>query len=73
MEINFMKLREYLFFKQLTIKELSEKIGYSADHISGYLSGRLRISKRLAEKIAKATNNEISVEELMKDNRTKNK
>ena len=62
-----MNLRDYLYHNRISVSEFSETIDYSRTHISGVLHGKLRPSSRLARAIEKATNGEVTVEELMKD------
>ena len=45
------ELREYLLSKEATQRELAEKIGVSAPHLSNYLRGSERISRKVAERI----------------------
>ena len=61
-----MNLREYLFINRLSVKEFSEKVDYSRTHISGIMHGKLKPSPKLARRIEKETNGEVTIEELMK-------
>lgn len=45
------ELREYLLSKERTQKELAEKIGISTAHLSNYLRGTERISRKVADRI----------------------
>lgn len=45
------ELREYLLTKVRTQTELAEKIGCSKSHISNYLRGAERISRKVADRI----------------------
>jgi DNA-binding transcriptional regulator YdaS (Cro superfamily) len=60
-----MDLREYLFRKRIQIKDFSNVVGYCRQHISDIVNSRRRPSKRLAEAIEQATNNEVTAEELL--------
>ena len=62
-----MDLRDYLYIKRMTIVEFSELIGYSRNHISGIINGRLKPNKRLAQLIEIKTGGEVKAEELMQD------
>lgn len=60
-----MELKIYLVKNRLTIKEFCEMVNYSRNQISGVINGKLRPSKKLAKIIEKATNGEVTVEELL--------
>lgn len=60
-----MDLREYLFYKRISVAEFSRIIDYSRIHISEIVLGRRKPSPRLAKIISKATNGEVTVEELL--------
>lgn len=62
-----MDLRRYLFEHRLKIKEFSDLIGCSRVHISGVLHNRRKPSLMMAKAIEKATNGEVTAEELLKD------
>lgn len=61
-----MKLREYLFVNRISVKEFSKSVDYSRTHLSGVVNGKLKPSKKLARAIEKATQGEVSIEELTK-------
>jgi len=61
-----MNLREYLFVKRITVKDFSELVDYSRTHLSAIVNGKLRPSPKLARRIEKATEGEVTVEELLK-------
>jgi transcriptional regulator with XRE-family HTH domain len=61
-----MDLRDYLYIKRMTVNDFAELIGYSRNHISGILNGRLKPNKRLAQYIEKMTEGEVKAEELLK-------
>jgi DNA-binding transcriptional regulator YdaS (Cro superfamily) len=63
-----MKLRVYLVENQISIKKFAEMIKYNHNHISQMMRGKRKPSLRLAETISKATNGEVTVDEIMKDN-----
>ena len=45
------ELREYLLTKERTQKEIAEKVGVSTAHMSNYLRGAERISRKVADRI----------------------
>ena len=61
-----MNLKEYLFYKRMTVKDFSEKIGYSRTHISATMNGHLKMNKKLARAIERETEGEVTAEELLK-------
>lgn len=64
----YMNLREYLFRERLTKKAFAKKINYSPVTLSLYVSGKIRLSKRLADIIEKASDGKVTAEEILKDN-----
>jgi transcriptional regulator with XRE-family HTH domain len=60
-----MELREYLFKKRITNKEFAEKVNYDKSYIGDVANGKKKPGKKLAKAIEKATNGEVTVEELM--------
>lgn len=61
-----MDLREYLFRQRISVQEFAEKLEYSRTHLSLIVNGKGRPSPRLAKAIEKATNGEVTAEELLK-------
>jgi len=61
-----MNLKDYLYIKRMNINQFSEFIGYSRNHISGIINGRLKPTRKLAQYIEKMTNGEVKAEELLK-------
>jgi transcriptional regulator with XRE-family HTH domain len=61
-----MNLKEYLYLKKVTIKDLSELLDYSRPHLSGVVNGKLKPSRKLARAIQKYTNGEVTMEEIFK-------
>jgi transcriptional regulator with XRE-family HTH domain len=45
------ELRQYLLTKERTQRELAEKIGISTAHLSNYLRGTERISRKVADRM----------------------
>jgi DNA-binding transcriptional regulator YdaS (Cro superfamily) len=68
-----MNLRDYLHFRRKTIKDFALSIDMTPGHIYGYIRGRLRVSKKVAKNIEKATQGEVTAVEIMKDNPIKKK
>lgn len=67
-----MNLKEYLFINRLTVNEFSKSLGYSRNHISGIISGRLKACRRLAMSIEKETNGVVKAEELFTSDESEN-
>ena len=68
-----MKLRDYLHLKRfsdekLTLKKFAESIDMSVTHVSGYIHGRIRMSKKVARNIEKITGGEVTAKQILKDN-----
>lgn len=61
-----MNLKDYLYIKRLSITEFSKQTGYSRNHISGIINGRLKPTKKLAQYIQLLTDGEVKAEDLMK-------
>ncbi len=61
-----MNLLEYLNTKTLSVLEFSHTLDHSRAHISGVVNGRLKPSRKLARRIEKETNGEVTMEELLK-------
>lgn len=61
-----MELREYLFRKRKSVTEFAKEIDYERTHISAIMSGRKKPGKKVARAIEKATNGEVTAEELLK-------
>ncbi len=60
-----MDLREYLFRKRITIAEFSRNINYTPEYVGSIIHKKMKPGKKLAKAIEKATNGEVTVEELM--------
>lgn len=67
-----MDLREYLFRKRITVKDFAEKIDYSRTHMSEIVNMKRKPTKKLARAIEKATNGEVTVEELLEKEASEN-
>jgi len=63
-----MKIDEYLFRKKLTHKQFAQKIDCAPNHLSGYIKGRYRISKKLAKYIERETDGMVSASEALEAN-----
>lgn len=66
-----MDLRTYLFKNRITQKAFAEILDYSHHHIHNYLHKRLRVSPKLARKIEKVTNGEVTAKEVLDHNPVK--
>lgn len=60
-----MKLREYLKLNNLTISAFADQIEYSRPHLSRVLTGKLKLGKKLARDIEKATNGQVKAHEIV--------
>jgi DNA-binding transcriptional regulator YdaS (Cro superfamily) len=63
-----MNLRDYLHFQRITTAEFARRINYYHGTLNEYMRGRVRVSKRLAEVIEKATNGEVTAKEVLEQN-----
>jgi DNA-binding transcriptional regulator YdaS (Cro superfamily) len=61
------ELREYLFHKRLTLTAFCKHINYDVAYISKIIHGNRKPGRKLAEIIEKATDGEVTAEELLKD------
>ena len=62
-----MELKIYLVKNRYTVKQFSEKIGYSRNQISGIANRKIKPSQRLARIIETATNGDVKAEDLLKE------
>lgn len=62
-----MELREYLFRKRMKISEFSKQINYGRGYINEIINGTKKPGKKIAEAIEKATNGEVTAQEVLKD------
>lgn len=62
------KLKKYLIEQRRTIRWLAKECDCSANHISGYINGKLRIHLKTARRINKAIDNALTIEELLAEN-----
>lgn len=61
-----MELREYLFRKRIKLTEFSKLINYDITYISKIINGSRKPGRKMAEIIEKATEGEVTAEELLK-------
>jgi DNA-binding transcriptional regulator YdaS (Cro superfamily) len=61
-----MELRVYLFQKRISVTDFSKSLGCSRIHLSEIVNGRRIPSLLLAKAIERATNGEVTAEELLK-------
>ncbi len=59
-------LKEYLFYKQISITDFAKNIGASRNYISQITLGKAKPSKFLAKEIERMTDGEVKAEELLK-------
>jgi plasmid maintenance system antidote protein VapI len=62
-----MKLKDYLYFNELTIVDFSIMLGYSRGHISNIVNGRTIPTFKLALVIERMTNGQVKAEELIRN------
>ena len=62
-----MDLRTYLFQKRLSITDFSKTLGCSRVHLQGVVHGQRKASLLLAKAIERATNGEVTADELIKE------
>lgn len=60
-----MQLREYLFFNRIKVTDFAKQIGYERAYINKIVNGKMIPGKRLAETIEKATNGNVTLQELI--------
>lgn len=61
-----MDLRTYLFNHRLKVAAFGRMIDISAIHLHKIISGERKPSKKLAKVIERATNGDVTIEELLK-------
>ncbi len=59
-------LREYLFYKEISVTDFAKKIGASRNHISQITHGKSKPSLFLARDIERFTDGEVKADDLMK-------
>jgi len=60
-------LKEYLFYKEISITDFAKKLGASRNYISQISLGKAKPSKFLAKAIEIETNGEVTEAELLKE------
>lgn len=60
-------LKEYLFFKGMTVSEFSDLMGYSRHHLSQVANGVVFPSNGLAKSIERVTSGEVKAEDLLRE------
>lgn len=63
-----MNLRDYLHFERIKIKKFADSLELSSSHITNYLHGRNRMSRKVARAIERVTEGKVTAEQIMKDN-----
>lgn len=67
-----MKLREYLRQNSLSIAAFAQSVEFRREFINNVLLGKLKPGKKSLKVICKATNDEVSPEELLSDYKEEN-
>ncbi len=67
LDIKNMDLRTYLFINRLTSKSFAESIDYSGSQVAAIAQGRRKPGRKLARAIERATNSQVTAEQLLKD------
>lgn len=57
-----MNLKEYLFYKQLSLKDFASMIDISPSHLSSVLTGSRITTPKMIRTIAKATNGKVTAD-----------
>lgn len=65
-----MDLRTYLFHKRISVTNFAKTLGCSRVHLANVISGKRIPSLMLATSIEMATNGDVKVSELLKQNAT---
>lgn len=60
-----MELRDYFHFKRILVKNFAKSANCTAAYLSLISCGKVRPSKKMAKKISDATNNEVTIDDLM--------
>lgn len=68
---DIMELKKYLFFKRVNVKEFSEKLEISRSYLSAIVNGKIIPSKKIARQIERATQGEVTVEDILKGKEAK--
>ncbi len=63
-----MKLKDYLYFEEITIRDFAKSIDYSPVHICAYLNKRQHLSKKAARIIQTATGGKVSYDDVLNGN-----
>jgi len=62
-----MTLREYLFYKNLKKSEFAPQINIASTYLCSILTGKQKMSLKVAKAVEKATNGELQVDDLLAD------
>lgn len=63
----YVNLRDYLYHNRISVTEFAKTIDYSRGHLTSIINGKLFPSNKLARQIEKATNGEVTADELLKE------
>lgn len=61
------KLKEYLFYKEKSITDFAKELMISRSYMNKIVLGQKKPSRLLAKEIERATNGEVTAEELLKE------
>lgn len=68
-----MNLRDYLHYKNITLKELAEELMISPNHLGAIKRGEANASKQLAKMIQMVTKGEVDTKGLLDQKKTNKK
>ena len=68
-----MRLDEWLFKEEMTVKEFAKQVGYDRTYISGLVSGKRKGNVKAGYTIEKFTKGEVTVEDILENQKTKRK
>lgn len=61
-----MKLRDYLHFNELMIKDMARDLGICRSYLSSIKSGKRKCSKALAKRIEEYTGNQVTQNDMLR-------
>lgn len=65
-----MILRDYLYFNRIRVNNFAKMIDCVPGHLSQYMTGNNRLSKKLAKKIEEVTGGQVTISDIMDNNPT---
>ena len=60
-----MKLKDYLYYNEISIQDFADNLEYSRTHLSQIVNGQSNPSKRLAKAIELQTKGQVTAKELL--------